>query len=421
MNSVLTHIALVAVAALLGGIILTRLRQPAILGYVLAGVILGPSGLGFVKNIEGIDLLAHLGILLLLFVIGLELDLQSFKKKWKISLIIVGLQIFISLFLIGGTAKIFGASTGLCILLGFIGALSSTAVAVKLLESANELHTPLGQSILGILIAQDLAFVPMILLVRGFGGGGFSSFAIVKVLISIGFLSFLIFFLQKKRNYKVPFASYIKQNNDMIPLSALAFCFALASLAGILGLSAAYGAFIAGLIMGSSHYQKTLVQATHSIQSILMMVFFLSIGLLLDLKFIYENLGLVLVLLVLVSLVKTILNIGILHFLKFSWRPAFLSGVIIAQLGEFSFLLAGVGGEIKLLDEKGTKYVVALTALSLIFSPIWLHCIRRFKGMKFNQSLTFKEFMKKGFSGELSHLGKIRRRLKSFVGDVIDS
>ena len=421
MHSVsLTHIALVAVAALLGGIILTRLRQPAILGYVLAGVILGPSGLGFVQNREGISLLAELGILLLLFVIGLELDLHAFKKKWKTSLIIVGLQIFISLFLIGGAAKIFGAGTGLCILLGFIGALSSTAVAVKLLESAKELNTSLGQSILGILIAQDLAFVPMILLVRGFGGGGFSPLAIVKVFLSIGFLSFLIIFLQKKGSYKVPFASYIKQNNDMIPLSALAFCFALSSLSGILGLSAAYGAFIAGLIMGSSHYQKTLVQATHSIQSILMMVFFLSIGLLLDLKFIYENLGLVLVLLVLVSLVKTILNIGILHFLKFPWRPAFLSGVIIAQLGEFSFLLASVGQEIHLLDGRGGKLVVALTALSLVFSPIWLYFIRRFKGLRLNQSLTFKEFMKKAFSGEISHLGKVQKNLKTYVNDLRD-
>ncbi|MBS0184987.1 MAG: cation:proton antiporter [Proteobacteria bacterium] len=420
MHSVLTHIALVAVAALLGGIILTRLRQPAILGYVFAGVILGPSGLGFVKNIDGISLLAELGILLLLFVIGLELDLHSFKKKWKTSLIIVALQILMSVFLVGGTAKIFGAETGLCVLLGFIGALSSTAVAVKLLESANEFHTPLGQSILGILIAQDLAFVPMILLMRGFGGGGFSSFSIVKVFVSIGFLSFLILFLQKKRNYKVPFDSYIKPHNDMIPLSALAFCFALSALAGILGLSAAYGAFIAGLIMGSSQYQKTLVQATHSIQSILMMVFFLSIGLLLDLKFIYENLGLVLVLLILVSLVKTILNIGILHFIKLPWRMAFLSGVIIAQLGEFSFLLAGVGREIQILDEKGTKYVIALTALSLIFSPIWLHCIRRFKKMRFDQSLTFKEFIKKGFSGELSYLGKVRKNLKFYLNKEVD-
>lgn len=394
----LTSIALIVVAALLGGIVLTRLKQPAILGYVFAGVMLGPSGFGFVENPEGISLLAELGILLLLFTIGLELDVQAFKKKWKTSLIIVGLQIFMSLFLIGGTAKIFGAETGLCVLLGFIGVLSSTAVAVKLLESTNELKTPLGQSILGILIAQDLAFVPMILVLRAFGGNEFSYFTLLKVGVSIGFLSFLILFLSKKGRYKLPFASYIKQHQDMIPLTALGFCFALSSLAGLLGFSAAYGAFIAGLIMGNSHHQKTLVQATHSIQSILMMVFFLSIGLLLDLKFIYENLGLIFVLLMLICLVKTILNIGILHFLRFPWPYAFVSGLIMAQLGEFSFLLAGIGQEVHLLDSKGAKLVVGLTALSLVFSPLWLHFIRRFKGLRLNSSLTLKEFMRKAFS-----------------------
>lgn len=398
----LTQIALVAVAALLGGMILTRLRQPAILGYVCAGIILGPSGFKFVENREGITLLAELGILLLLFLIGLELDIQAFKKQWKISLAAAFLQILISLFLVVVTAKFFGAGLGLSILLGFIGALSSTAVAVKVLESTNELKKQIGRSVLGILIAQDLAFVPMILFVRGFSEEGFSYLTFVKVLISIGFLGFLIFFLSKKGHYKIPFSHYIKGDQDMIPLAALAFCFALSSLSGLLGLSAAYGAFIAGLIMGTSQHQKTMVQATHPIQSILMMVFFLSIGLLLDLKFIYGNWALVLTLLILVSLVKTILNIGILHFLRFSWKEAFLSGAIMAQLGEFSFLLAAIGREINLLDEMGGKLVVALTALSLVFSPLWLGLVRRLKTIRIAPAISLLSFLERVFPSEFA-------------------
>lgn len=398
----LTQIALVAVAALLGGMLLTRLKQPAILGYVCAGIILGPSGFRFVENREGITLLAELGILLLLFLIGLELDIQSFKRQWKISLTAACLQILISLFLVVITAKVFGAGLGLSILLGFIGALSSTAVAVKVLESTNELKTQVGRSVLGILIAQDLAFVPMILFVRGFGEESFSYFTFVKVIISVGFLGFLIYFLSKKSQYKIPFSHYVKGNHDMVPLAALAFCFALSSLSGLLGLSAAYGAFIAGIMMGSSQHQKTMVQATHPIQSILMMVFFLSIGLLLDLKFIYANWMLVLILLILVSLVKTILNIGILHFLRFSWKEAFLSGAIMAQLGEFSFLLAAVGREIHLLDEMGGKLVVALTALSLIFSPLWLGLVRRLKTLKIAPAISLTAFLERVFPTELA-------------------
>ena len=398
----LTQIALVAVAALLGGMLLTRLKQPAILGYVCAGIILGPSGLRFVENREGITLLAELGILLLLFLIGLELDIQAFKRQWKVSLTAACLQILISLFLVVVTAQFFGAGLGLSMLIGFIGALSSTAVAVKVLESTGELKTSVGKSVLGILIAQDLAFVPMILLIRGFGEEGFSYLTLVKVFMSVGFLGFLIYFLSKKGQYKIPFSHYVKGDLDMIPLAALAFCFALSSLSGLLGLSAAYGAFIAGLMMGNSQHQKTMVQATHPIQSILMMVFFLSIGLLLDLKFIYANLALVLTLLVLVSLVKTILNIGILHFLRFSWKEAFLSGAIMAQLGEFSFLLAAVGREINLLDEMGGKLVVALTALSLVFSPLWLGLVRRLKTLKMASAISLTDFLERVFPSEFA-------------------
>lgn len=398
----LTDIAIIASVALLGGILLVRLKQPGILGYVLAGVILGPSGLGLVENRESIELLAELGILLLLFLLGMELDLSSFKSQWKVAFLTVFLQIGISFILVAGVTHFFGEDGRLALLISFMGALSSTAVVVKLLEVSGELSSQTGRLTLAILIGQDLAFVPMTLLLQGTGEGGLSFFLLIKIGGAVVFLGAMVHFLaRQKKGYTIPFARRIKKEVDMVPLSALAFCFGLAALTGLLGLSAAYGAFIAGLLLGNSQHKNTMIQATHPIQSILMMVFFLSVGLLLDISFLWAHLGLVLFLLFLVTLGKTILNTGIMHFLRIPWPQAFLSGVLMAQLGEFSFLFAGVARETHLLSAFGTQLVITLTALSLVFSPIWLSIIHRLKAQNITETaIAFSDLLECVFAKE---------------------
>lgn len=367
----LTQIALVVVSALLGGMVLVRLKQPVFLGYVAVGVLLGPSGLCILETREGISLLAELGILLLLFLIGLELDIKLFKDTWKKALLITGLQIMGVVLLMAGIFIFYTPSWGLILLLGFIGALSSTAVAIKMLESSGELHTKAGRLTMSILISQDLAFVPMILVVRGCGEDTLSGWILLKVLFSVLLLGGLIHFISGSRKYKLPYYQHIDVNAEMIALGALAFCFVFAAFSGMLGLSAAYGAFIAGLVLGNSEHQKAMIRVTHPIQSLLMMVFFLSIGLLLDLGFIWQNILLVGLLVLGVTLGKVFLNACILRNLSFSWYESSFIAVTLAQLGEFSFLLASVGKEAGLLDPFSEKLVVALTALSLGLSPLW--------------------------------------------------
>ena len=411
MKTALTDIALIGSAALSGGILLVRLKQPAIMGYVLAGVILGPSGLALVENREGIELLAELGVLLLLFLLGMELDLSSFKSKWKLAFLTVILQIGISFLLVGTMTHFFGEDGRVALLISFLGALSSTAVVVKLLEVSGELESFTGRLTLAILIGQDLAFVPMTLLIQGSSEGNLSFWIFAKAIGAAAFLLGMVYFLSKQtKGYRFPFVKRIKQEVDMIPLSALAFCFGLAAFTGLLGLSAAYGAFIAGLVLGNSQHKKTMIQATHPIQSILMMIFFLSVGLLLDLSFLWAHLGLILFLLLLVTLGKTILNIGILYFLRVSWPQAFLSGVLMAQLGEFSFLLATLAKDSHILSPFGAQLVITLTALSLMFSPLWLSIIHRLQAQNMEDpTLVFSEFLKDSFSNEFLWSRKISR------------
>lgn len=358
------------------GIALARLRQPAIVGYIFAGVLLGPSVLGLVEDRTSISLLAELGIIMLLFVIGMELSVRRFAEVWKIALATTLLQIGGSVGLMLLVRGLLDWSLGTAVLLGFAVALSSTAVVIKLLEQLGELHGPSGRLVVGILIAQDMAVVPMMLGLSTLTGDGLAPMEGAKVVISIVVLVALVMILLK-REITVPYAALVAGHGDLAPLAAFAVCFGAAAVAGLSGLSPGYGAFIAGLILGNSTEGHKLVRHAQSIQSILLMVFFLSVGLLLDLDFLWDNIGAVLVMLAVVTIFKTLLNVGALRLQRVAWADAVLAGFALAQIGEFSFLLAGTGLSLGLLQENQGQLVIAVTVLSLVFSPLWLAGARR--------------------------------------------
>ena len=376
-HSNLTGIAVVVLAALVCGMAMERLRQPALVGYILAGVLLGPSALAVVESREQIDVLAELGVLMLLFIVGMELSLRSFRKIWGFAMLVTGFQIGASVGVMLLLSMAFGWPTGLAVLLGFVVALSSTAVAIKILDGIGELRSRSGRIAVAVLIAQDLAVVPMMLGIGAAGGDGFDWIAAPKIALSVAFLVALILYLSRGRKISLPFAAMVAGNADLKPLAAVAFCVGCAAVTGLLGLSAAYGAFIAGLIIGNSRERHAMLEATRPIQSILMMVFFLSIGLLIDLDYIWSNFGTVLLLFLMVSVFKTALNVGFLGLIGQPWRQAFVAGIVLAQIGEFSFLLSVVGVEAGVISDEDRRLVVAVTVLSLALSPLWVVTGRR--------------------------------------------
>jgi CPA2 family monovalent cation:H+ antiporter-2 len=375
--SELISLAVVMLAAAICGVAMTRFRQPAIVGYILAGVLLGPSALALVHDRGQISTLAELGVLLLLFLVGMELSLRGFKRVWRTALIATVLQIAASVGLTLALSLLFGWSLGLSILLGFVIALSSTAVVIKMLEDMNILRTPVAQITVGVLVAQDLAVVPMMLTVDTLAGGSFDWLAVLKIGLSIVFLALLILYLSRRKKVRLPFARLVVGNPDLTTLGGLAFCFGAAAATGLVGLSPAYGAFLAGLVIGNSTERPAILRSIRPIQSILIMVFFLSIGLLIDLAFIWNNLGTVLLILSVVIVFKTALNIGVLRLAGQPWAHAFITGILIAQIGEFSFLLSQSGVAAGLIGEAEMSLIVAVTALSLVISPLWLFTARR--------------------------------------------
>ncbi len=373
----LTGLAIVVLAASLLGYAMTRLKQSPIVGYILAGVILGPSVLGLVEDRAGIELLAELGVLLLLFVIGLELSLETIRTSWRTAVTAALLQIAASVGAMLILALFFGWSWPFAILLGFVVALSSTAVVVRMLTQMDIVRQPVGQLTVSILIAQDLAFIPMVLTVGAMKGGTFELVDALRLVSGIAVLGLLLWYLGQGRTVKMPFSSTDHRRRELVPLRGLMFCFGLAALAGVLGLSAAYGAFLAGLILGNSNERRLMHVTMQPIEAVLMMVFFLLIGLLIDLGFIVDNFGRVFLVLAAVVVLKTAMNIGILHMLKEPWPHAVIAGILMAQIGEFSFLLGQIGLGAGILDSDDSKLIVSVTALSLMITPIWMTTARR--------------------------------------------
>ena len=376
-HSELTGIAVVALAALLCGLMMERLRQPAFVGYIVAGVLLGPSGFALVENRDQIDTLADLGVLMLLFVVGMELSIRLFMRIWRLALSTTLIQIAASMVVMLLLSALTDWPIGMVVLLGFVVALSSTAAAIKMLQESRETKSRTGLISIAVLITQDLAFVPMILILGVISVGHAAYQGLLAVVGSMAILAALIWYLARGRRIRLPMAHLFSRSNELAPLTALAFCFGAATISGLLGMSPAYGAFLAGLVLGNSEQRPQLLRNAKPIQSILVMVFFLSVGLLLDLPFIWDNLGTVLLLLFLVTVFKTVMNTAILRFMGQPWAVAFMTSVILAQIGEFSFLLARTGLETGLIGEDVMRLVVAVTVLSLALSPLWLLTARR--------------------------------------------
>lgn len=409
----ITQIALVILASLGFGLFFERFRQPAVLGYIIAGVLL--STMNLITNREMVSALAELGVIMLLYLIGLELSLKSFQKIWATSLGVTLAQIVLSFIVIIGLSFLFNLSFGLSFLLACAIALSSTAVAIKMLESIGELRTETGRLTVGVLVAQDIMIVPMILIIRGMGAEGMSVSIFIKVALSLIILAALVWFLCRKEKVSIPFSRLFAGHEDLQPLVGMFFCFGMAAIMGLIGLSAAYGAFLGGLVVGNSSERQSMLHSIKPVQSILMMVFFLSVGLLLDFVFIWNNLGKVVTLLIFITLGKTAFNIFILHVFRQPWPRAFLSGLVLSQMGEFAFLLATIGLDTKLIGPEGGQLVISLAALSLALSPFWLMAARRLHDLAPSGIKTLKQLLTTVYGPEIKVLKKVSTRCKKWL------
>lgn len=371
-------IAIVTLAAVLSGLFMAWLKQPPMVGYIIAGLVLGPAGIGFMPSVDAVPLIAEFGVLFLLFVIGMEISLKAFIADLRPAVLTVIGQLSVALLAMLVFGTVLGWRPEQIILLAFVVTMSSTAVALKMLEDIGELRGEIGRLVVAIMIAQDIAIVPMLIIANAFDtGGSFEISTLLTVALAILFLAAFIAFAGPRGKFHFPWQDRILGRVEMVTLVALLVCSTAAVITGVAGMSPAYGAFIAGLIIGKTTLRGEAIHAMEPIQGVLMVCFFVAIGLLLDVSFIMANLGLVAVFVLGALLLKSVANILILRLVGMDWPTAYQAGLIMGQIGEFSFVLAAVGLANGVLDPVGYKLAISVVVLSLLFSPIWTQAVKQ--------------------------------------------
>ena len=373
-SSGLTAIALLLAAAVGLGLVMSRLRMPAAAGFILVGVALGPSGAHMINTDTAIETLAEMGVLMLLFIIGMEMRLGQFTKSLPLALGVTGVTCAVVPASVGLFALAVGGEVVGGIVIGFMLAISSTAVAMKMMEDANQKDSEGGRLALAILVAQDLAVVPLLLITESLGGAITAKAMLLvagKLLLASCLLAVFIHVLNKVKSFRFPASEFLLKNHDIGTLGVLGICFAAAATSGLIGLSPALGAFLGGLVVGHSTLRRGALAMSEPVEAILLFVFFLSVGLLIDLAYLQKQIWVIAAALVVVTGGRTFLNFILLMLSGEKFHTAAVTSLILSPVGEFSFVIAGAGLAMGALSADGYKLAIAVIAMSLLVSPLF--------------------------------------------------
>ena len=355
----------------------SAVRQPVIFGYLLGGLLIGPSMLGLVNDVAMIERLGAVGVVLLLFFIGLEVSPRALAANWQVAVVGTVLQVALTTALVCGFGALLDWPLGARLLLGFVVSLSSTAVVLKLLKDWGELDTRVGQDVLGILLIQDVIVIPMLIVLSLLTGKPLDGREMMLQLAGgIVLVMVVVWVVRRPRIDPLPFVGMMKREADLQVLGPLVVCFGLALFSASLHLSTALGAFVAGIVIRASRSTGPAEHSLGALRVLFVALFFASIGMLIDLSFIERHWWQVLTLVAMVLVANTLLNGLLLRVLGRSWREGFYAGALLAQIGEFSFVLAAVGFQAGVITGDSYQTTVAVIAIGLLISPVWIKLVK---------------------------------------------
>jgi CPA2 family monovalent cation:H+ antiporter-2 len=324
--------------------IFTKLKVPTIIGYLVTGIVVGPNLLGIVKEAGNIDVIAEIGVVLLMFSIGMEFSLNHLLRIRHLVFIGGFLQLIATTLVTMLVAHLFHLSWATAFFIGFMTALSSTAVVLKILQGRSEVTSNYGRTVVGILIFQDLILIPLLLITPMLGGETMNLGAEFLWLGAKGLLIMAIVFVGYK--WLIPKTLHIiamTRNQELFMMSILLICLAVALLTYELGMSLAFGAFLGGLMISESEYSHNAFGNLIPFRDTFTSFFFVSIGMLLNLNFVIENYMLVIGAVLLVIAIKALFASFAAFMLGHTFRGTIMVGLALCQVGEFSFILAKIG------------------------------------------------------------------------------
>lgn len=368
--SILADLVILFGAAVATVLIFRRLNLPSLIGFLLAGVLAGPHGFGLIENHLHIEHASEIGVILLLFTIGIEMSLPELRRIFYLLVVGGGLQVGITILAVALLGGVLGLPPAQAVFWGFLVALSSTALLIKLLMDAGEMETPQGKTIVGILIFQDLCIVPLMLftpLLAGTVEGG-AVWVLIKAALVVAGVQLLA-----RRLVPRIFALVVRtRSRELFVLTIIFIGFGTAWLTAAAGLSLALGAFIAGLAISESEYSHQVMGDLIPFRDAFLSLFFISVGMLLDVSLIFDRPLLVGGATLAIFIIKSLVTLAAGLILGIPLRIAVIVAMATAQVGEFSFVLSQTGLTHGLLDASSYQLFLAASVATMVLTPLWL-------------------------------------------------
>jgi CPA2 family monovalent cation:H+ antiporter-2 len=370
LTAVLRDLAIVLAIATVVALVFSRLRLSVVAAFLVAGMILGPTGAGFVSEPGVVQSLAEIGVVLLLFTVGLEISLSDLGKMRREVLWAGGIQVSSTVLITLLVLMLWGLTVPVGLFIGFVVSLSSTAIVLKALADRMEIDTGHGKAATGILIFQDLAVIAMMLLIPSLRQ--WETAKPVAVFLTLAKAGLGVAALLVLARFLIPrlLKEVIRLNSrDILALTVMMLVMGTAFLAHRWGLSLGLGAFLAGLVISESDYVHEIAAQVMPFRDVFMGVFFISVGMLLDLQFLVRNLLLILPMVATVALLKAFSAGMALRALAHHWRLVVIASVSLMQIGEFSFLLMSEGHRIGLIGTVQYQFLLAIAILTMVATP----------------------------------------------------
>jgi len=370
LSAVLRDLAVVLAIATTVAFFFSRLRLSVVAAFLVAGAILGPTGAGLVSESGMVDALAEIGVVLLLFTVGLEISVSSFGKMRRQVLWAGAGQVSSTVLLSFLIMMLFGSPAPEAIFVGFVVSLSSTAIVLKVYADKLEIDSLQGRLSFGILLFQDLAVIPMMLLIPSLRQWETAQFSVVLLTLAkagggVAALLLLARFLIARLLKEI-----IRLNSrEILAMTVLLVVLGTAYLAHRFGLSLGMGAFLAGMVISESDYVHEIAAQILPFRDVFNGIFFISVGMLLDLPFLFRNFPLVLAIVAAVAVIKAVTAGWTVRALGYPWKVAVITGVGLVQIGEFSFLLLSEGYRESLVGPSQYQFLLAITVLTMTATP----------------------------------------------------
>jgi len=367
-------IVLLLAAAVLVVMVFRSLHLPALIGYLLLGVLVGPSGFALAAANREINYLAEFGVVFLMFTIGLEFSLPRLVQMRRTVLGLGGLQVLLCGGLVAGAVAYWGYDWRAAFAMGAITAMSSTAITMRMLAERRELESPHGRQAFGVLLFQDLAVVPLLIAMNAFGGaegelGTVLALALLKAALVLALILILGQRLMRGWFHRIA----ARRSNELFMLNVLLVTLGLSWITEVAGLSLALGAFLAGVLISETEYRHQVEEDIKPFRDVLLGLFFVTVGMQLDLAVVADRAPLVLVFLVVQLGVKIAVITALARLLRESAGTALRTALVLAQAGEFGLVLATLAVDVKMLPNDLAQPLLASMLLSMMLGPILIH------------------------------------------------